>query len=81
MNLTVDRQGCVIKTVAVRLRTDGRTDGRTDKSLKTEGPMILSIDIFYFKTVIIGGPKNKKKKQAQLRAVVDRLDRLNSTSE
>ena len=32
---------------------------RTDKSLKTEGPMILSIDIFYFKTMIIGGPKNK----------------------
>ena len=30
---------------------------RTDESLKTEGPMILSInDIFYFKTVIIGGP-------------------------
>ena len=35
-------------------QTHGR---RTDKSLKTEGPMILSIDIFYFKTVIIGGPK------------------------
>ena len=38
-------------------QTDGQTDvRRTDKSLKTEGPMILSIDIFYFKTVIIGGP-------------------------
>ena len=37
-------------------RTDVRTDGRTDKSLKTEGPMILLIDIFYLKTVIIGGP-------------------------
>ena len=37
-------------------QTDGQTDGRTDKSLKTEGPMLLSIDIFYFKTVIIGGP-------------------------
>ena len=53
----------MIKTVAYSLRTDGRTDGqtdvrRTDKSLKTEGPMILSIDIFYLKTVIIGGPKN-----------------------
>ena len=28
----------------------------TDKSLKTEGPKILSNHIFYFKTVIIGGP-------------------------
>ena len=37
---------------------DRQTDGRTDKCLKTEGPMILSIDIFYFKTVIIGGPIN-----------------------
>ena len=45
----------MIKAVAYSLRTDGRTGGRTDKSLKTEGPMILSIDIFYFKTVIIGG--------------------------
>ena len=36
---------------------DRQTHGRqTDKSLKPEGPMILSIDIFYFKTVIIGGP-------------------------
>ena len=31
-------------------------DGRTDKSLKTEGPKILSNHIFYFRTVIIGGP-------------------------
>ena len=69
MNLTVDRQVCVIKTVAVRLRTDTHTHTRTDKSLKTEGPKILSNDIFYFRTVIIGGPirpgilvkKNKKK--------------------
>ena len=29
---------------------------RTDKSLKTKVPVILSNDIFYFKTVIIGGP-------------------------
>ena len=36
--------------------TDRQTQGWTDKSLKTEGPMILSNDIFYFKTVIIGGP-------------------------
>ena len=31
---------------------------RTDKKVKTEGPLNLSNDIFYFKTVIIiGGPK------------------------
>ena len=36
---------------------NGQTDTRqTDKSLKTEGPKILSNYIFYFKTVIIGGP-------------------------
>ena len=29
---------------------------RTDKSLKTEGPKILSNDIFYFGTEIIGDP-------------------------
>ena len=28
----------------------------TDKKVKTEGPKILSNDVFYFKTVIIGGP-------------------------
>ena len=62
MNLTVDRQVCVIKTVAYSLRTDRHThrhthtDTGTDKSLKTEGPKILSNDIFYFRTVIIGGP-------------------------
>ena len=64
MYLNVDRQGCVIKTVAYSLRTDTHTDTQshrhTDtgagKSLKTEGPKILSNDIFYFRTVIIGGP-------------------------
>ena len=56
MYLNVDRQGCVIKTVAYSLRTDRHTDTGTDKSLKTEGPKILSNDIFYFRTVIIGGP-------------------------
>ena len=64
INLTVDRQVCVIKTVAYSLRTDRHTDRQTDrhtdtwtdKSLKTEGPKILSNDIFYFRTVIIGGP-------------------------
>ena len=55
MNLTVDRQVCVIKTVAYR----AWTDTGTDKSLKTEGPKILSNDICYFMTVIIGGPTNK----------------------
>ena len=61
MYLNVDRQGCVIKTVACSLRTDRQTHTDThtgtDKSLKTEGPKILSNDIFYFMTVIIGGPK------------------------
>ena len=55
MYLNVDRQGYLIKTVAYSLRTERQTDRRTDKSLKTEGPKILSDDIFYFRTVIIGG--------------------------
>ena len=40
---------------------DRQTDTHTgtDKSLKTEGPKILSNDIFYFRTVIIGGPMYK----------------------
>ena len=37
-------------------QTHRHTDTGTDKSLKTEGPKILSNDIFYFRTVIIGGP-------------------------
>ena len=37
-------------------QTHRHTDTGTDKSLKTEGPKILSNDMFYFKTVIIGGP-------------------------
>ena len=41
--LVLDRQVCVIKAVAY-------------KSLKTEGPKILSNDIFYFRAVIFGGP-------------------------
>ena len=36
--------------------THTHTHTGTDKSLKTEGPKILSNDIFYFRTVIIGGP-------------------------
>ena len=39
-------------------QTDRQTHvRRTDKSLKTEGPKILPNYIFYFKTVIIDGPK------------------------
>ena len=45
-------------------QTHGR---RRDKSAKTEGPKILSNYIFYFKTVIIGGPI----KQVQLRVAVE----------
>ena len=48
----MDRQVCVIKTVAYRAQTQA---ARTDKKVKTEGPVILSNDIVYFKTVI-GGP-------------------------
>ena len=37
--------------------TDTHTHTWTDKRVKTEGPKILSNDImFYFRTVIIGGP-------------------------
>ena len=50
MYLNVDRQVCVIKTVTYRANTDTHTDRHTDtwtdKNLKTEGPMILSNDIF-----------------------------------
>ena len=58
-NLNMDRQVCVIKTVAYRAWTDRQNHRRTDKSLKNEGPTILSNDIFYFKTVVIGGPINQ----------------------
>ena len=38
-------------------QTDRHTPhARSEKRVKIEGPMILSNDIFYFKTVIIGGP-------------------------
>ena len=48
--------------VAYSLRTDRQRHRdtphvtRTDKSFKTKGPKILSNYIFYFRTVIIGGP-------------------------
>ena len=58
MYLNVDRQGCVIKTVAYRLRTNTQTHAtRTDKKKLRVLTRILSNDIFYFRTVIIGGPK------------------------
>ena len=57
MYLNIDRQICVIKTVAYRARTDTQTHAtRTGKKVKTEGPKMLSNHIVYFKTVIIGGP-------------------------
>ena len=59
VNLTVDRQvlcdqNCGLHTK--RGQTDRNTDTGTDKKVKTEGPKIFSNYIFYFKTVIIGGP-------------------------
>ena len=56
----MDRQVSVIKTVAYRARTDTHTDTGTDRKVKTEGPKILSNDIFYFKTVVFGGPILKR---------------------
>ena len=35
---------------------DTQTHAWTDKKVKSEGPKILSNYIFYFKTVIVGGP-------------------------
>ena len=39
-----------------RGQIDWQTDGQTDKSKNWGTSKILSNDIFYFKTVIIGGP-------------------------
>ena len=55
-------------------QTDTQTDTGTDKSLKTEGPMILSDDIFFFKTVIIGGPIMEEIKWA-----IEKLSALNTS--
>ena len=41
-------QNCGVQPVDNQ--TDRHTDTGTDKSLKTEGPKILSNDIFYFRT-------------------------------
>ena len=55
--LNIDRQVCVIKTVVYRVDTDRQKHRQTDRKVKkTDGPKMLSNDIFYFKTVIIGGP-------------------------
>ena len=56
----MDLQVCVIKTVMYRARTDTdtQTDRLTDREVKTEGPKILSNDIFYLQTVIMSGPSN-----------------------
>ena len=54
--INVDRQVCMIKTVAYRARTDWLTPHWQTKKVKTEGLKILSNYIFYFKTVIFGGP-------------------------
>ena len=53
----MDRQLCVIKTVAYIVRTDIHTDTQkhTQTEVKAEGPKILSNDIIKLKTVIIGG--------------------------
>ena len=49
---------------------DRQTDGRrTEKSLKTEGPKILSNYIFNFKTVIIGGSIQPERKAEFVRKV------------
>ena len=42
----------------VNRQTESQTHGKT-KCLKSEGPKIVSNYIFYFKPVIIGGPKKK----------------------
>ena len=46
-------QNCGVQSV------DKQTHRHTDRKAKTEGPKILSNDIFYLQTVIIGGQKNK----------------------
>ena len=76
MNLTADRQVCVIKAVAYSLPTDRQTPVTwTDKSLKTEGPKILSNYNFCFKTVIIGGPIYSFKYTERLSERIQKKDR------
>ena len=41
--------------------TQRHTETQTDRIVKTEGPKILSKDIFYFKTVAFGGPITENK--------------------
>ena len=47
---TLCEQNCGVQSV------DKQTHGQTDRQIKTEGPKILSNDIFYFRTVIFGVP-------------------------
>ena len=68
----MDRQVCVIRAVAYSLPTDRKTHViGTDKSLKTEGLKILSNYIFYFKTVIIGGPKKQNTESQQVLKIIE----------
>ena len=39
----------------INRNTDRQTGRQTDRQIKTEGRKILAIDIFYLKSVIIGG--------------------------
>ena len=55
----------MIKILAYRVDTDRQTDIQTDRKVKTEGPNILSNNIFYFKTVIVGGPINRSRSTCQ----------------
>ena len=57
-------------------QTHIHTDTGTDKSLKTEGPKILSNDIFYFRNVIIGGPIRRLIIELQLYYNGNMFDRL-----
>ena len=73
-------QNCVVQSADKQTdrNTDRQTHAWTDKKGKTEGPKLLSNDIFYFRTVI----QQKSKRysiQAQLRAEADRLWCLRST--
>ena len=64
-------------------QTDTQTHTGTDKSLKTEGPKILSNDIFYFRTVIIGGPMSNRlaiiKPSSKVKACGPKCERMYRT--
>ena len=48
-------QNCDVQSADTHTHTHTNST-RTDRQKKTEGPEILSNDIVYFKTVMIGGP-------------------------